>query len=59
VTPEQVVALVGAGIIGLTIIGLLIRVVILDQRFMDAHRLRMADLEATATIFRGPVRGDH
>jgi hypothetical protein len=56
-TALQVVGLIAAAAIGLTVIGLLIRVVVLDMRYMDAHRLRMANLEPQTTIFRGPIRG--
>jgi hypothetical protein len=58
VTAVQLAALIAASIIGLVVIGLLIRIVILDQRALAAHQLRMADLALTATIFRGPIRGD-
>jgi hypothetical protein len=58
-TAPQLAALIAAGVIGLTVIGLLIRLIVINQRALAAHQLRMANLELTAMIFRGPIRGDH
>jgi hypothetical protein len=59
VTAVQLAALIAASIIGLAVIGLLIRIVILDQRALAAHQVRMAGLEVPVTILWGSARGDH